>query len=116
MKVIRDTYPLLFDFQKEGVTFLSNNRSALLADQLGTGKTAQAIHACQQVGARSVLIICPASIKYNWKKETVKWGYDSRDIYIVTKKNVRSLPAQGIFIINYDLIWRKEYYSPLTAR
>ena len=83
--------------------FLSKARSALLADDVGTGKTAQGIHGCQQVGARSILVICSASIKYNWKKEAVKWGYDERDIYILDYKNVKTMPEVGMFIINYDL-------------
>ena len=69
--------------------FLSRSRSALLADDVGTGKTAQGIHACQQIGARSVLVICTASIKHNWKKEAMKWGYDARDIHILDDKNVQ---------------------------
>ena len=72
MKIVKDTYPLLEPFQRVGVDFLSRSRSALLADDVGTGKTAQGIHACQQVGARSVLVICTASIKDNWKKEAHK--------------------------------------------
>ncbi len=116
MKIIKDTYEQLYDFQKTGVDFLSKARSALLADDVGTGKTAQGIHACQQVGARSILVICSASIKYNWKKEAVKWGYDERDIHILDDKNIEAMPGKGLFIINYDLCWRKRYIRHLLRR
>lgn len=116
MRIIKDTYDDLYDFQKEGVDFLSNARSALLADDVGTGKTAQGIHACQQVGARSILVICTASIKFNWKKEAVKWGYDERNVHILDNKNVKNLPGEGMFIINYDLCWRKNYARFLLKR
>ena len=116
MRIIKDTYPDLYDFQKEGVNFLSNARSALLADDVGTGKTAQGIHACQQVGARSILVICTASIKFNWKKEAIKWGYDDRDIHILNDKNIQAMPGEGMFIINYDLCWRKGYARHLLKR
>ena len=116
MKIIKDTYSILYDFQVTGVDFLSNARSALLADDVGTGKTAQAIHACQQVGARSVLVICSASIKYNWKKEAVKWGYDERDIHILNNRIIKNMPEFGMFIINYDLCWRKNYAKVLFKR
>lgn len=116
MKIVKDTYPQLYGFQKIGVDFLSNSRSALLADEVGTGKTCQAIHACQQVGARSILVICTASIKYNWKKEAIKWGYDERDIYILDNKIIKRLPQNGMFIINYDLCWRKNYARVLFKR
>jgi SNF2 family DNA or RNA helicase len=116
MKIVKDTYPDLYDFQKEGVTFLAKARSALLADDVGIGKTAQAIHGCQEVGARSILVICTASIKYNWKKEAIKWGYDERDIWILNHNNVKTLPETGMFIINYDLCWRKNYAKVLFKR
>ncbi len=116
MKIVKDTYLDLYDFQKTGVDFLSRARSALLADDVGTGKTCQAIHGCQQVGALSVLVICTASIKYNWKKEAVKWGYDERDIHILDNKNIKKLPEIGMFIINYDLCWRKNYAKILLKR
>jgi SWI/SNF-related matrix-associated actin-dependent regulator 1 of chromatin subfamily A len=113
MRIVKDTYNQLFDFQKEGVDFLAKNRSALLADQLGTGKTAQAIHAAQQVGARSILCICPASIKYNWKKEAVKWGYSEKDIGIINSAKDVNKPLKPMTIINYDVIWRKKYLKHL---
>ncbi len=118
MKIVKDTYPQLYEFQKEGVDFLANGRAKLLADDVGTGKTAQAIHACQQVGARSILVICTASIKDNWKKEGIKWGYDERDTHIITRENVSSVPKNptGMYIINYDLAWRKPYAEVLLRR
>ena len=116
MKIVKDTYNQLYPFQKTGVDFLSRSRSALLADDVGTGKTAQGIHACQQIGARSVLVICTASIKYNWKKEAMKWGYDARDIHILDDKNVQEMPERGMFILNYDICWRKNYAKFLLKR
>jgi len=116
MRIMIDTYDMLEPFQRTGVDFLANRRSALLADEVGAGKTVQAIHACQQVGARSILIICTASIKYNWRKEAIKWGYSEGDIHILNNKSVQRLPEEGMFIINYDLCWRKNYARYLLKR
>lgn len=116
MRTTAETYSQLYDFQKEGVHFLFGAKEALLADDVGTGKTAQAIHACQQVSAHTILVICTASIKYNWKKEAVKWGYDERDVHILNNKNVQKLPAKGMFIINYDLCWRPNIARVLLKR
>jgi len=116
MRIVKDTYNKLFPFQKKGVSFLSKTRSALLADQLGIGKTVQALHACQEVGAGRVLVICSASIKYNWFKEAVKWGFDADDIHIVDRDTIDFLPEEGMFIVNYDLIWRKRYSRVLAKR
>jgi SWI/SNF-related matrix-associated actin-dependent regulator 1 of chromatin subfamily A len=116
LRIVKDTYDQLLDFQKEGVEFLAKSRSALLADQLGVGKTVQAIHAAQAVGARRILVICTASIKHNWKKEGEKWGYDPKDIHVIDRNTIDSLPEEGMFIINYYLIWRKRYVKVLAKR
>ncbi len=42
---------------------------ALLADDMGLGKTMSAILCWQQAGCPRVLVVCPATIKYNWERE-----------------------------------------------
>lgn len=68
----------LFPHQQAGVQFLANARQALLADEPGLGKTAQAIRALAELTARGeqvfpVLIVCPNSLKLNWQREFDKW-------------------------------------------
>jgi SNF2 family DNA or RNA helicase len=61
-----DLYNELYPFQKNGIEFLLNSPSALLADQMGTGKTVQTIIALRllfrQNKIKSALIICPLSV------------------------------------------------------
>ncbi len=64
----------LYDFQKTGITFLKSKSHALLADEQGLGKTAQAVISARELGLTKILVICPASVKYNWKKEIDKWA------------------------------------------
>ena len=59
----------LSDYQIEGAKFLASKRFALLADDMGLGKTAQAIHASDLIGAKTILVICPAVARVNWKRE-----------------------------------------------
>ena len=59
----------LYPWQKEGVDFiLERGARAILADGMGLGKTYQAIATMQVLGCSS-LIVCPASLKQNWKQE-----------------------------------------------
>lgn len=61
-----DFYLPLYPFQQQGVEFLFNNNSALLADEMGTGKTVQTIIALRflyrQAIVKKTLIICPKSV------------------------------------------------------
>jgi SNF2 family DNA or RNA helicase len=96
----------LYDFQKIGVSFLSGMGSALLADVPGLGKTIQTIGALEACG--QILILCPASLKYGWKKEIKKWTGDSVEV-INGERNDRiaqwKAPAKWK-IVNYELLLR----------
>jgi ERCC4-related helicase len=61
-----DFYNPLRGYQKQGIRFLFENPSALLADEMGTGKTVQAVNALRllfrQAQIKSVLIVCPPAV------------------------------------------------------
>ena len=63
----------LRDYQQYGLNWLQFLRvskfSGVLADDMGLGKTYQTIVAALESGCKKILIICPASVKLNWKKE-----------------------------------------------
>jgi len=100
----------LYKFQEEGVAFLKNNKSALLADECGVGKTPQFLRAAVELEAARVLIICPASIKWDYIKRCEKWGMNPRLVHIVTPQNAWSFTEHtlGVFVMNYDICHRKE--------
>ncbi|WP_137390856.1 DEAD/DEAH box helicase [Rhodoligotrophos defluvii] len=65
----------LFPYQIDGANWLAGKRAALLADDMGLGKSAQAIAACDAVGDDGrVMVVCPASLVENWKREFDKFG------------------------------------------
>ena len=68
--------------QKDGVRFLLSRKKCVLADDMGYGKTATLAVAAIEGNFDSVLVICPASIKTNWKKELM-WYVPERDITII---------------------------------
>ena len=63
-------------YQIEGAKFLASKRYALLADDPGLGKTAQSVRACDAIGARTVAVVCPASVVLNWRREFDRWWPD----------------------------------------
>lgn len=60
----------LRSYQVEGVRFLAERTGALLADDMGVGKSRQATVAARLVsGVDRILVMCPASLCINWERE-----------------------------------------------
>jgi len=67
----------LYPYQKKGVIKIIKAGMVLLADDMGLGKTIQAIAAVEifamYFNVKKVLVICPTSLKYQWKSEIRKF-------------------------------------------
>jgi SWI/SNF-related matrix-associated actin-dependent regulator 1 of chromatin subfamily A len=88
------------EHQKEAIQKLVENKKFILADDMGLGKTTSTIIASLESGSKKVLIICPATLKINWKREIE--NYSDKSVYIAEGKNF-STDADFV-IINYDII------------
>jgi SWI/SNF-related matrix-associated actin-dependent regulator 1 of chromatin subfamily A len=88
------------EHQKEAIQKLVENKKFILADDMGLGKTTSTIIAVLESGSKKVLIICPATLKINWKREIE--NYSDKSVYIAEGKNF-STDADFV-IINYDII------------
>ena len=92
--------------QKEAIQKLVENKKFILADDMGLGKTTSTIIAALETGSKKVLIICPATLKINWKREIE--NYSDKSIFIAEGKNF-STDADFV-ITNYDII--KNFHDP----
>ena len=91
----------LLPFQRAGVAWILERINTLLADEMGLGKTVQCIVAINELKPRTVLIICPASLKQLWKNELEKWLTIEMEIGISVGKKYSHTQ---INIINYDIL------------
>ncbi len=101
----------LFPHQRAGVVFLATAKRALLADEPGLGKTAQAIRALKYLHDKGedvfpILVVCPNTLKKNWEREFAKWWPESVITQIIKgsaaqRKKQFEEPAQ-VFIINWE--------------
>jgi len=93
----------LYPHQADGVAFLLSKRRAILADDMGLGKTRQAIVAMQLGTPRGmILVVCPASLKLNWKREIVLVDPDASVEIIGIDKEPVANPRW--VILNYDIL------------
>lgn len=93
----------LFEHQKTGIEFLKTKRKAILADEMGLGKTRQAIMAAGEDSDESILVVCPASLKINWKRE-IQAVYEEDTIFIAQTGKDAIPEGYAWYIINYDLL------------
>ena len=97
----------LYDFQIEGINFgIEHHCRFLLADEMGVGKTIQAISLSYIYrDSWPVLIICPGSMKYLWKSEIRAWlGLKEHRINIINTSKQKLSSEAYFYIISYDLV------------
>jgi len=92
-------------WQPLAIERLLANDKFILADDMGLGKTTSAVIATLESGVKKVLIVCPASVKINWKKEIQ--NYTDRKILIIEGRKWGS--TYDFYIINYDIL--KNYHT-----
>lgn len=104
----------LFPYQVEGARFLATKGRALLADDMGLGKSAQAIAAADAVKAVTALVICPASVIENWRREIARFAKRECAWLVVSyDKAVRSPPEGQWDVLILD---EAHYLKTRTAK
>ena len=88
------------EHQKIAIEKLLANNKFILADDMGLGKTTSTVIASLESDIKKVLIVCPASIKINWKREIEL--YSDENVLIVEGKKWGS--TFKYYIINYDIL------------
>ncbi len=102
----------LLPYQLDGIAFAAGAGRAILADDMGLGKTIQGIGMAellaQEAGIRKVLIVCPASVKSQWRSEILR--FSKRDCQIVlggAAERAAQYENQCFFTVcNYEQVLR----------
>jgi len=108
---------ILYPFQREGVEYaIQRDGKALIADDMGLGKTIQAIAVSSYYKPDwPVLVVCPSSVRLNWRAEFCKWMGEhihEDEVNVILKgsqkirihKNEKHLK---VVVISYGLIAKK---------
>jgi len=92
-------------YQLEGITTMLLKKKVLNGDQMGTGKTSTVVVAAEIANLFPILVVAPASVKYNWEKEWNKW-IGGRSISVIDSKQIDF--STDVVIINYDILKKHE--------
>lgn len=85
----------LYPYQKIGVDFLVSRKRAGLFDEMGIGKTVQALKAAERFTKMDtadhlrVLVVCPASLRLNWLNEIKMW-VRSRSVIVRFRTSIQN--------------------------
>ncbi len=121
-----DDYPVdpafqgvLRPYQETGYRWLKALESChfggILADEMGLGKTLQMIaylHSCtRSVTGRPSLVICPASLVYNWSDEFARFAPHMHVNLVIgpqqeRTRRIREETDTDVFVTSYDLLRR----------
>ena len=103
----------LFEYQKQGVEFSIFKSASIIADEMGLGKTIQAITTAvfkkEIFNIKQTLIICPASLKAQWKKEIEKFCDETAVIVEGNRDQRKEIyrNSDAFFLItNYEAVMR----------
>ena len=107
----------LYPYQKEGIRFAVKAGKAIIADEMGLGKTIQAIAASEiylrEGMADNVLVVCPTSLKYQWKKEIEKFtGGDMTEV--MDEHSGQIVPVPKVIVIEGSPFKRQRMYMSST--
>lgn len=103
----------LYPYQEEGVQFGLFRSSTLIGDEMGLGKTLQAIALAIQkkeiFGFSKVLVITPASLKEQWKREIERYSDEKAIVVAGTAPQRRAIYLNDdcyFKIANYEAVLR----------
>lgn len=101
-------------YQRAGIAYALRQRRVLFGDEMGLGKTIQAIGALNgDATIHRTVVICPASLKLNWRNELRRWLVRPTEIIVCSGDDAPFdwFPGIGkdiVFVMNYDICARHE--------
>jgi len=103
--------PDLYPFQVEGARFLRQHHRCILGDQMGLGKTPQALRALT-ADHFPVVVVCPASVRNVWKQEAAIWRTRA-SVQVITNGR-QEYNGSAITVISFALLGKVKMPRPKT--
>lgn len=92
-----------YSFQEDSVRFIMLRAGTLLGDEAGLGKSISTCLVINEHQPVTTLIVCPAFLCLNWKREVEKWTTEKARIITPDNKEDAKM-VLGVTIISYDMM------------
>ena len=99
------------DYQLEALGYAREKGSLINGDDVGLGKTFEAIMYAETSNSFPCLVIVPASVKYNWQEKWLEITGNKRSVSVIESKETKKRKndwGADVVIINYDIIGKKQ--------
>ena len=106
---VRTAMPLKH-YQLAGVAYATKARRCFIADEMGTGKTAQAIATLMHADAFPAVVVCPATLTINWENEVRKFAPHLSTL-TVSGRTTYEIPEADITIVGWSVLsdWQSSF-------
>lgn len=99
-------------YQNQDVHYLLNLKSGGIFNEPRTGKTPTTIELIKQLNKKKNLVICPASLIWNWEKEFQMW-YPNHPVIVIHESKAKRIKkykefTNGTMIVSKDT-WKTDY-------
>lgn len=103
-------------FQNAAIDYCMKKHHALIADPPGVGKTPMSIGVANAMEAKRVLVVCPATIRLNWRREVLKWSM-IKDVSVrpILKSKDGVSPYTNYNFVSYELTRMEGMHEALYA-
>ena len=90
-------------YQKAGISYAIQRKDTLIGDEAGLGKTVESLGVINKLKPKTVLVVAPATLAFNWKLEAEKWLVDPYEIFVPSTGSETIPQADRLFVItNYE--------------
>lgn len=99
------------NYQIEALDYGIEKGNFINGDDVGLGKTFEAIMYAEYTNSWPCLVVCPASVKYNWFLKWLEIVGPQRTISVIESEVTKKRPRvwdTDVVIINYDIIGTKK--------
>ena len=92
----------LYAFQKDGAEYIEARRRVMLCDDVGLGKTVQALAGAWLLDAFPMIVVCQSDLRIKWSREVINW-LPGKSIKVVQGRR-DSIPRADVIILSHEVL------------